>query len=198
MRADALRRREALITAAREQFLRHGDAVALEAVAARAGVGIATLYRNFPSRQDLIDATACAVLADMLRVAQVARVGFGSDPDGAWRTFVADLVDLRLGSVITALTHAPGTDPSPQVTEAQGRAEREIDIVLDLARKAGLLREDVGLTEFVLVVAHLSQPPTLRTPGAFPGFSARLMAMLLAGMRPDRTPLPDSEAGPER
>lgn len=197
MRADALRRRDALISAAREQFLRHGDTVALEAVAARAGVGIATLYRNFPSRQDLIDATACAVLADMLRVAQVARVGFTNDPEEAWRTFVADLVELRLGSVITALTHAPGVEPAPQVMEAQDRTEREVGIVLDLARRASLLREDVALAEFVLVVAHLSQPPTLRTPGAFPAFAPRLMAMLLAGMRPDGCALPDGEGGAE-
>ncbi|NKX92514.1 TetR/AcrR family transcriptional regulator [Sanguibacter hominis ATCC BAA-789] len=193
MRADALRRREALISAAREQFLRHGDTVALEAVAARAGVGIATLYRNFPSRQDLIDATACAVLADMLRVAQVARVGFTNNAEGAWRAFVADLVELRLGSVITALTHAHGVEPAPQVVEAQARTEREVDIVLDLAREASLLREDVGLTEFVLVVAHLSQPPTLRTPDVLPAFAPRLMAMLLAGMRPDGVPLPTAQ-----
>jgi len=50
---------------------------------------------------------------------------------------------------------------------------------------------------FVLVVAHLSRSPTLRTPGAFPTFAPRLMAMLLAGMRPDGRALPDAEEGPE-
>src|SRR3954466_10449699 len=56
MRADARRNREALLQAAAELFAEEGTDVSLEAVAARAGVGIVTLYRNFPNRDSLVEA----------------------------------------------------------------------------------------------------------------------------------------------
>jgi AcrR family transcriptional regulator len=54
-RADARRNFDALLAAAREAFAENGTKASLEDVARRAGVGIATLYRNFPTRQDLFD-----------------------------------------------------------------------------------------------------------------------------------------------
>ncbi|HLU58194.1 MAG TPA: helix-turn-helix domain-containing protein [Pseudonocardia sp.] len=59
-RADARRNRERLLSAAEEIFLAEGAEAPLDAVAKRAGVGIATLYRHFPTRQDLLE----ALLAD--------------------------------------------------------------------------------------------------------------------------------------
>jgi AcrR family transcriptional regulator len=56
MRADARRNREALLQAAAGLFAEEGTDVSLEAVAARAGVGIGTLYRNFPNRDSLVEA----------------------------------------------------------------------------------------------------------------------------------------------
>ena len=55
LRADAQRNRAALLTAAEKAFEEHGTAASLEDIAARAGVGIGTLYRHFPTRQDLIE-----------------------------------------------------------------------------------------------------------------------------------------------
>jgi AcrR family transcriptional regulator len=55
-RADARRNFDALLAAAREAFAQNGTEASLEDIARRAGVGIGTLYRNFPTRQDLFDA----------------------------------------------------------------------------------------------------------------------------------------------
>ena len=55
-RADALRNYEKLVTAARDAFAGGGTATSLEEIARRAGVGIGTLYRHFPTRQDLLEA----------------------------------------------------------------------------------------------------------------------------------------------
>jgi len=55
-RADALRNYEKLISAAREAFTEQGTSASLEEIARRAGVGIGTLYRNFPTRQALLEA----------------------------------------------------------------------------------------------------------------------------------------------
>ncbi|MET8142140.1 helix-turn-helix domain-containing protein [Sphaerisporangium sp. NPDC005288] len=54
-RADARRNFDALLDAARDAFAEHGAGASLEDIARRAGVGIGTLYRNFPTRQDLFD-----------------------------------------------------------------------------------------------------------------------------------------------
>src|SRR3954464_14400251 len=74
LRADAQRNREKLLTAAMEAFADEGDGVALETVAARAGVGIGTLYRHFPSRDALIVAayqqhvdSLCAAAEELVR-----------------------------------------------------------------------------------------------------------------------------------
>src|SRR3954453_2528091 len=55
-RADALRNYEKLIAAARDAFTEEGSAASLEDIARRADVGIGTLYRNFPTRQALLEA----------------------------------------------------------------------------------------------------------------------------------------------
>src|ERR687886_726120 len=73
LRADAQRNREKLLAAATEAFAEHGEDVALETVAARAGVGIGTLYRHFPNRDALVVAAyrheveqLCAAAQDLL------------------------------------------------------------------------------------------------------------------------------------
>ena len=68
MRADAARNREKLLSAAAEEFALRGSSASLEAVAKRAGVGIGTLYRHFPTREDLV-AAAYAAEVDDLRAA---------------------------------------------------------------------------------------------------------------------------------
>ncbi|HEY2593522.1 MAG TPA: helix-turn-helix domain-containing protein, partial [Chloroflexota bacterium] len=73
LRADAQRNRDKLLSAATQAFAAEGEDVPLEAIAARAGVGIGTLYRHFPSREALVCAAfrgevdaLCAAGADLL------------------------------------------------------------------------------------------------------------------------------------
>ena len=68
-RADALRNYEKLIAAARDAFAGGGSATSLEEIARRAGVGIGTLYRHFPTRQDLLEAVYVEELESLARSA---------------------------------------------------------------------------------------------------------------------------------
>ena len=68
-RADAIRNREKLLTAATELFAASGTDVSLEAVAKHAGVGIGTLYRHFPTRDALVEAAYRAEVADLCATA---------------------------------------------------------------------------------------------------------------------------------
>ena len=69
-RADARRNFDALIAAAREVFAEQGADASLEEVARRAGVGIGTLYRNFPTRQDLFERVYIGEVEDLCTAAQ--------------------------------------------------------------------------------------------------------------------------------
>ena len=71
-RADTRRNFDALLAAAREAFNRHGIDVALEDIARQAGVGIGTLYRNFPTRSDLVEAVYVGEIEELLQAARDA------------------------------------------------------------------------------------------------------------------------------
>jgi AcrR family transcriptional regulator len=68
-RADAIRNREKLLTAATELFAARGTEVSLDAVAKAAGVGIGTLYRHFPTREALVEAAYRAEVSDLCETA---------------------------------------------------------------------------------------------------------------------------------
>ncbi|GAB2805172.1 TetR/AcrR family transcriptional regulator [Actinoallomurus bryophytorum] len=82
-RADARRNFDALLVAAREAFAQNGTEASLEDIARRAGVGIGTLYRNFPTRQDLFDAV---YIGEVEALCQEAEEVAGLP---AWEGFVA-------------------------------------------------------------------------------------------------------------
>lgn len=83
-RADAARNFDAILDAARTAFTEQGTEVALEEIANRAGVGIATLYRNFPTREDLVEAVYVAEVDSLCRYA-----GELADREEAWPALVA-------------------------------------------------------------------------------------------------------------
>ena len=72
-RADARRNYEKVLAAAREAFAEGGESTSLEEIARRAGVGIGTLYRHFPSRQALVEALYLDEVEDVCRSAASSR-----------------------------------------------------------------------------------------------------------------------------
>src|SRR5919112_5514942 len=71
-RADARRNFDALLAAAREAFAEQGSDASLEDIARRAGVGIGTLYRNFPTRQDLFESVYLGEVEELCAAAEAA------------------------------------------------------------------------------------------------------------------------------
>src|SRR5436309_2444949 len=110
LRADAQRNREKLLSAATVAFAEEGESVALETIATRAGVGIGTLYRHFPSREALVCAAyrsevdaLCAAAAELLEALpadQALR---------AWTERFADYIATKR-SMGEALRSAAGSD----------------------------------------------------------------------------------------
>ncbi len=182
MRSDAVKRRETLVREARRLFAAHGGAVPLEAIAEAGGVGIATLYRNFESRQALADAVALAIMTDMRDAAASALAQMPGDPAAGWRGFVSVLVDLDLGALTDALApHVVGAVSGP-VREAQQQTLARVAEVLSLARAAGVVRAELDPLELVLAIGMLTRPQPAAIRDAAPHLVPRLMAILDAGL----------------
>lgn len=151
LRADAQRNRERILTAAEEVFLERGADASLEDVAKRAGVGIGTLYRRFPTREELL---AAAYSARFVSFAQASRERTsGLDPAAAVRAYLEELVisskvyrglAASLGTVLkigTAGCHA---------TTEEGRR------LLLRAQTAGAVRAEVSFDDLVCVATAIT------------------------------------------
>ena len=84
LRSDARRNRERLIASARELFARQGVGVSVEEITHHAGLGMGTLYRHFPTKDELIDAVLEDTFAEVLRYAEE-----GAAAPDAWQGFVS-------------------------------------------------------------------------------------------------------------
>ena len=94
-RADARRNYEKLLTAAREAFAEGGEATSLESIAERAGVGIGTLYRNFPNRQALIEALYVDEVEEVCRTAAELEVADPWEALNSWLERVVSYVATK-------------------------------------------------------------------------------------------------------
>ncbi|MDQ0581622.1 TetR/AcrR family transcriptional regulator [Streptomyces rishiriensis] len=155
-RADALRNRERIVTAAREMLVEFGADVPLDEIARRAGVGNATVYRNFPDRDALVREVVCSVLDRMVQHGQVALAE--RDAFGALERFVHASADERL-SALCPMISSTFDEHHPDLETARERVERIIEEVMDRAKAAGQLRPDVGVGDVMIAVAQLSRPP---------------------------------------
>lgn len=183
MRADAQRRRDSIVREARRLFAFHGQDVALEAVAAAAGVGIATLYRNFESRTALADAVTLAILDDIQAATQQALDALGQSAERAWRDYVHRLVELDLGALSAALSGLVDHGPAEPIGRAQIAALAGVEQLLDALQQAGLVRADLAAVELVLGVGLLTRPQSEAIRSAVPRLQERLVRVLLDGMR---------------
>ena len=186
MRADAVERRERIVREARRLFAERGADIPLDAVAEGAGVGIATLYRNFDSRGALLDEVALTTLADIRAAADGAigaLVAEGADGGALWGAFVRRLVELDLGALAAALSeHAASLAAS--VREAQDEALVALDALMVEARAAGLVRDDLSALELVIAIGTVTRPQPEAVRRIAPDLESRLVAILLAGMQP--------------
>jgi len=151
LRADAQRNRDKLLAAALDAFAEQGQNVALETVAARAGLGIGTLYRHFPNRDALcvaayrneVDAL-CAAAAELLEALPADRAL------RAWADRFADYVATKR-TMGDALRSAAGSD-SPLFAETRARILGALRLLIEAGAAAGTLRADVDPKDVLRVI----------------------------------------------
>lgn len=161
MREDARRNRAQLVQAALDLLLESGHEPPLDLVAKRAGVGIGTLYRHFPSRTDVLDAVGHHVLEQAAAVAEAALAHPG-DGHESLRQYLHGAVRGGVGAL--NLLHPLADNPS--WTAQRSRVTPLLAAILERGKSDGTLRDDVDITDVVYAVIRHSRPVELRLPHA--------------------------------
>lgn len=180
MRADALARRRQLIDAATDLFCTtHPGEVTLEAVAKKAGVGIATLYRNFADREELMVECASTALGRAVDIAHGALADFAADPAAGWEGFVRGLVDLGVGPLVPALAPAHLTELPPSVNRVRDHLASATAELLRRAQEAGLADPSLTGAQFMAQLIVITRPPITGVLDLDPDVTDRLVTALL-------------------
>ena len=179
LRADARRNRERILEAAVRAFSEKGPDVAIDTIAKAAGVGSATLYRHFPTREALVEA---AYRNELARVCDsAAKLLADNPPDRAIRLWMDDFIEYLaakqgMADALRAAV-ASGADPFAETLDKLGTA---LGTLLDAGADAGLLRPDIDPFDvgFSLAgVALITSAPDQRVR------AGRLLDLLLDGLR---------------
>ena len=155
MRADAERNRRRLLDAATEMFCERGLDVGVAEIAEHAGVGRGTLFRNFPSKEDLISAILVQRLTESISRGRVAL----ESPDPAEALF--DLIEQSVGSSQTdrALFDALADAwlANKEIHAAHTELLEVLDALVRRAQEAGGVRRDVGAVDVLMMIKGICE-----------------------------------------
>ncbi|MEV8351777.1 TetR/AcrR family transcriptional regulator [Streptomyces niveus] len=184
MRADARRNYQRVLGEARAAFAEHGTDASLEDVARRAGVGIGTLYRHFPTRQALMSAVFQEALADLLdRSRELA----GSDRPChalvAWlRALITHAGEYR--GLSRALMSA-SYDASSGLTQCSTKLRTAGELLLVRAQMSGDVRADTSIDDLMQLTNAIALAAE-QAPDD-PELADRLLTLTLTGLKGPRT-----------
>jgi AcrR family transcriptional regulator len=176
-RADARRNYEKVLAAAREAFAESGESTSLEEIARRAGVGIGTLYRNFPNRQALLEALYVGEVEEVCRVA--AELDAASDP---WEA-LSSWFERFIGYIATKQALASELlnyleKDAPLFTGCRELLWAAGEPLLKRAQESGVVRPDVSIGDVIQMVVGIAKIPTSE-----PGQAEHIVRVALDGLR---------------
>jgi len=196
LRRDAQRNRDAIVAAAQAVFREHGLEAPLEEIARRAGVGIGTLYRRFPTRVDLVDAVVAGRVQAYVDAAEQA-LGISDPWDGfafyLEQTCRLEASDRGLGDVMSMRF--------PRDTAVETAKARLFELVAEVvgrAQSSGQLRADLTLEDLAFLTwanTSIVQATTAVAPEAW----RRHLGFVLDAFRADRAhELPEPPLSPRQ
>jgi AcrR family transcriptional regulator len=179
-RADAARNRERLILAAKEGFAEVGADVSLEEIARRAGVGIGTLYRHFPTRDAVVEAV---YRREVLQLAEAARVLLATLPPGEalhqWMRLYVDYIAAK--KVIAPALGALTTGASELFAMSGEQIGEALSLLVRNAAAAGAIRAQTDVTDLRRALIGFTYGST--SPD-WQASALRLIDILMDGLRP--------------
>jgi AcrR family transcriptional regulator len=177
-RADARRNRARILDAAEQVLVTRGTTASTEEIAKAAGVGTGTLFRHFPTKEDLIRGVFDARLARLAD--EAARLTESPDPGAALTTFLRAAVEQsEVKNALAGMLTEAGMDvhsgDAPQILR------RELSTLLRRAQLAGAVRRDLEVPELIGLLAGTSRAIEFATT---PDSRNRILAVILDGLRP--------------
>ena len=182
LRADAERNRRRILDAARQVFAEEGLGVGVDSVARTAGVGVGTLYRRFPTKQDLL----AAVIEDgVTRLAdEVEQVESIDDPWQAFESTVRAFAEtIARDRGFYEVIHGTA-EFIPIAREEKLRLMESVQRVVTRAQQAGVVRKDIVADDIGVLAQVAARMPRWRIE-AQPELWTRYLALTLDGMRPE-------------
>lgn len=171
-RRDAVRNRARLARAATAAFREDGLDVAVDAIAKRAGVGVATLYRHFPTKLDLIVAVTEAVCEDLDAAAEVALRGADADVLRAFLTAAMEQQHENRGFLEAITQHALPAAEREALTE---RVLAMIAPVVDAAHRGGTLARHLDAQDLLVAMRMLGAAASSSTSPRPPETALRVV-----------------------
>lgn len=182
-RSDAARNRAALLASAQALYAVRGIDVSLEEIARSAGVGIGTLYRNFPRGKEQLVSEALVEQASRF-VEAAERALAIPDPWEGFATFVTDICAMQEGDAGFSDLLATVLPADAAVEALRDQANSMAIELMDRAKAAGVLRpEVVGEDLLLLLIANTAVLAVTRRDA--PAASGRVVALFLDAMRTD-------------
>jgi AcrR family transcriptional regulator len=179
-RADAQRNRERILEAAKEAFTRSGADTSLDDIAKQAGVGAGTLYRHFPTRDELLE----AVYRTEVEKLAAAERKFAADipPIAALRAWMLLFVDyIATKKIIAPALNTLAGGPAKVLEASHAQVQEAIRALVKRAIRSGEIRRDldpVDLLRALIGVANFAASPDWQES------ARRLVDILITGSRP--------------
>ena len=191
MRSDARAKRQAILDAAWRLIAEKGTYLPMRAVAAEAEVGIATLYRHFPTPEDLvigvIDEVSGRMTGILERHADVP-VGTPEQEEEAWRALVREIAALGPGALIYQIAPAAQTSTTLQ-QHIEPRREVMVEVVRGMITRAeavGAVRAGLRPERLLVGLAAITRPYPHYVDENLPDQRDWMVEVYLDGLRPPR------------
>jgi AcrR family transcriptional regulator len=184
LRRDAQRNHDKIVAAARELFTKRGIDISLDDIARHAGVGVATAYRHFPDKDQLVDAVFADAMARTVALAEDAAARERAwDGLVTWLENVGEMQAADTGLRTLMKSHSRG---GAHAQRAHDQIAQKLTELLERAIAEGDLRADLELSDLGACIYMLSAAIDLTDP-VVPGTWRRYLDLLLDGMRSSRS-----------
>ncbi len=179
LRADAERNRQRVLEVAREVFAREGLAVPIDEIARRAGLGVGTLYRHFPTKEALFQ----AIVVDRMEalVAEARAAADADDAGAAFFAFLTRMVDESAAKKDFLAALASTNLDMDRIAEIKRRMKRAVVVLLERAQNARAVRDDVAAVDVLTLV--MGAVSAAYRQGASPAQRKRVLAVIFDGLR---------------
>jgi AcrR family transcriptional regulator len=181
LRKDAARNWQHIVDTAR-QFVDDGTPLRLNDVARAASIGVATVYRHFPTPEALLETVARPALEQLAATAE--RALDGEDPWEAFAGYLEAGIDAQLGDAAVQPVYAAVTHALPETTDLVDRLNATSALLLDRARAAATVSADLTSEDVVRLMCGVVFAGSVHAAAKErPALTRRYLAMVLAGLR---------------